>query len=160
MKAKQQELNRTLNTMGIDIQLVQIVKWNSNYAEWMGEEHAYTVVSFLCSANPDFSGCRVPEIYRIPCECEAAYIGQTGRTITMRLSEHQRSIRLMQPEKSGLAEHYDGRHQWRTHKNSSAEPIVRPAVNQPNSTKQDDTSAAFMLRNALIRANQRTAPLG
>ncbi|KAJ4430702.1 hypothetical protein ANN_19293 [Periplaneta americana] len=53
----------------------------------------------------DDLGLRVPGIYRIPCECDAAYIGQTGRTIAMRLSEHQRSIRLMQPEKSGLAEH-------------------------------------------------------
>ncbi|KAJ4451847.1 hypothetical protein ANN_03325 [Periplaneta americana] len=163
---------------------------------------------------------RPRSIYRILCECEAAYIGQTGRTITTRLSEHQRSIRLMQPEKSGLAEHciekshranfnntevlakcsgywdrkvketlaiaaergnlnrdsglqlsvawapaikflnaqMTGRHQRRTHKNSSAEPIMRPAVNQPKSTKQDDTSAAFAPRSALIRANQRTAP--
>ncbi|KAJ4447183.1 hypothetical protein ANN_09184 [Periplaneta americana] len=44
----------------------------------------------------DDQGLRVPGIYRILCECEAAYIGQTGRTITTRLSEHQRSIRLSQ----------------------------------------------------------------
>ncbi|XP_069673690.1 uncharacterized protein [Periplaneta americana] len=146
----------------------------------------------------DDLGLRVPGIYHIPCECDAAYIGQTGRTIATRLSEHQRSIRLMQPEKSGLAQHciekshranfnntevlakclgywdrkvketlaiaaergklnwdsglqlsaawapaikflttrMTGRHQRRTHENSSAEPTVRPKVIQLESTNK------------------------
>ena len=44
-------------------------------------------------------------IYQIPCVCGKVYIGQTGRTISTRLNEHQRSIRLNQPEKSSVAEH-------------------------------------------------------
>ncbi|KAJ4431943.1 hypothetical protein ANN_20552 [Periplaneta americana] len=51
-----------------------------------------------------------------------------------------------------------GRHQQRTHENSSAEPTVRPKVIQPKSTKQDDMSAAFSPQSALITANRRTAP--
>ncbi|KAJ4425856.1 hypothetical protein ANN_27482 [Periplaneta americana] len=42
--------------------------------------------------------------------------------------------------------------------NSSAEPTVRPKVIQPESTKQDDTSAMFSPRSALITANRGTAP--
>src|SRR5436190_13289772 len=40
-------------------------------------------------------------IYQIPCVCGKV----TGSTISIRLTEHQRSIRLNQPEKSSVAEH-------------------------------------------------------
>jgi hypothetical protein len=43
-------------------------------------------------------------IYRIPCEYGKAYVGQTGRTIEARLKEHRRHVRLIQPEKSAVAE--------------------------------------------------------
>ena len=33
-------------------------------------------------------------VYRIPCtNCPRTYIGQTGRTLTQRLKEHQRAVR-------------------------------------------------------------------
>jgi hypothetical protein len=35
----------------------------------------------------------------------AVYIGQTGRSVDIRLKEHQRHIRLEHPDKSALAEH-------------------------------------------------------
>jgi aromatic ring-cleaving dioxygenase len=44
-------------------------------------------------------------IYRVPCECGQVYIGQTGRLVATRLTEHRRNIRLDQPEKSAIAEH-------------------------------------------------------
>jgi hypothetical protein len=47
----------------------------------------------------------VPGIYRIPCECGKVYVGQTGRTITVRCKEREHHIRLCQPEKSAVAEH-------------------------------------------------------
>jgi hypothetical protein len=50
-------------------------------------------------------GLRTPGIYSIPCECGMVYIGQSGRTIQLRIKEHNRHIKLAQPEKSAVAEH-------------------------------------------------------
>jgi len=44
-------------------------------------------------------------VYRIPCECGRVYIGQSGRSIQIRIKEHNRHIRLAQPDKSAVAEH-------------------------------------------------------
>ena len=50
-------------------------------------------------------GLRTPGIYKIPCECGKVHIGQSGRSIQLRIKEHERHIRLVQPEKSVVAEH-------------------------------------------------------
>jgi hypothetical protein len=50
-------------------------------------------------------GLRTPGIYKIPCECGKVYIGQTERSIQLRVKEHERHIRLVQPDKSAVAEH-------------------------------------------------------
>jgi hypothetical protein len=44
-------------------------------------------------------------VYRINCECQKVYIGQTRRSIKERFSEHERAVRLGQIEKSLIAEH-------------------------------------------------------
>jgi len=44
-------------------------------------------------------------MYSIPCECGRVYIGQSGRSIQLRIEEHNRNIRLAQPNKSAVAEH-------------------------------------------------------
>ncbi|XP_030766936.1 uncharacterized protein LOC115890753 [Sitophilus oryzae] len=44
-------------------------------------------------------------VYRIPCSCGSVYVGTTKRSINTRLTEHKRSCRLGQTEKSALAEH-------------------------------------------------------
>jgi hypothetical protein len=53
----------------------------------------------------DAPGLRTPGIYNILCECGKVYIGQSGRSIQLRIKEHERYIRLLQPEKSAVAEH-------------------------------------------------------
>jgi hypothetical protein len=53
----------------------------------------------------DTIGLRTPGIYRIPCECGMVYTGQSGRSIRLRIKEHERHIRLAQPVKSAVAEH-------------------------------------------------------
>jgi hypothetical protein len=53
----------------------------------------------------DAIGLKTPEIYRIPSECGKVYIGQSGRSIHQRIKEHERHIRLAQPDKSAVAEH-------------------------------------------------------
>jgi len=50
-------------------------------------------------------GLRTPGVYSIPCECGRVYIGPTGRSIQLRIKEHNRHIRLAQPDKSAVAEH-------------------------------------------------------
>jgi hypothetical protein len=50
-------------------------------------------------------GLKTPGVYRVPCECGLVYIGQTGRSTEIRIKEHQRNIRLLQLDKSALAEH-------------------------------------------------------
>jgi hypothetical protein len=50
-------------------------------------------------------GLRVPGVYSIPSECGKVYIGQSGRSIQHRIKEHDRYMRLGQPDKSAVAEH-------------------------------------------------------
>ena len=45
-------------------------------------------------------------VYRIPCkDCNAQYIGEKGRALGTRQSEHERAVRLEHVEKSALVEH-------------------------------------------------------
>jgi hypothetical protein len=53
----------------------------------------------------DALGIRTPGIYRIPRECGRVYTGQSGRFIQIRIKEHNRHIRLSQPDKSAVAEY-------------------------------------------------------
>jgi hypothetical protein len=53
----------------------------------------------------DAVGLRTPGIYSIPCECGKVYIGQSGRSVHIRIKEHERYIRLAQTEKPAVAEH-------------------------------------------------------
>jgi len=53
----------------------------------------------------DALALRTPGIYSIPCECGRVYIGQSGRSVQLRIKEHNRHIRLAQPDKSAVAEH-------------------------------------------------------
>ena len=49
---------------------------------------------------------RCGEVYNIRCEdCMKVYIGQTKNSLATRLGQHRAALRLMQPEKSALAEH-------------------------------------------------------
>jgi hypothetical protein len=48
---------------------------------------------------------KTPGVYSIPCECGRVYIGQSGQSIQLRIKEHNRHIRLAQPNKSAVAEH-------------------------------------------------------
>jgi hypothetical protein len=53
----------------------------------------------------DAVGLNTPGVYSIPCECGKVYIGQSGRSIELRIKEHDRHIRLAQTDKSAVAEH-------------------------------------------------------
>ena len=53
----------------------------------------------------DALGLRTPGTYGIPCECGRVYLRQSGRSIQLQIKEHNRHIRLAQPNKSAVAEH-------------------------------------------------------
>jgi len=81
-------------------------------------------ISRYMPPTKDAPGLRTPGIYKIPCECGKVYIGQTGRSIQLRIKEHERHIRLVQPEKSGVAEH-----------SFNQDHIIRPQDTELLSTK-------------------------
>ena len=53
----------------------------------------------------DALGLRTPGISSIPCECGRVYSGQSRRSILLRIKEHNRHTRLVQPDKSAVAQH-------------------------------------------------------
>jgi hypothetical protein len=76
-------------------------------------------LSRLLCPDKDHLGLRTPGVYRIPCECGKVYIGQTGRSVDIRIKEHQRHIRLDHPDKSAVAEHsIDQGHRIKFHNTS------------------------------------------
>ena len=63
--------------------------------------HREKISSYLPPVK-DAVGLRTPGLYSIPCECGKVYIGQSGRSIQLRIKEHDR---LAKPDKSAVAEH-------------------------------------------------------
>jgi hypothetical protein len=53
----------------------------------------------------DHLGLRTPGVCRLPCEWGRVYIGQTGRSVDIRLKVHQWHILLEHPDKSAVDEH-------------------------------------------------------
>ena len=62
-------------------------------------------ISSYMPPTKDAPRLKTPGIYKIPCECGKVYIGQSGRSVQLRIKEHGRYIRLAQPDKSAVAEH-------------------------------------------------------
>ena len=78
-------------------------------------------------------------VYRVPCECGAAYIGETGRNLKLRLSEHKRSVKNKDPN-NGLAVHAkltNHKIMW-----DNAEVLT----NEPNWTKRKVKEALYIKR--------------
>ncbi|KAK5643154.1 hypothetical protein RI129_006999 [Pyrocoelia pectoralis] len=44
-------------------------------------------------------------VCRIPCSCGLVYIGETGRSVSTGISEHERCVRRHRSSKSAVAEH-------------------------------------------------------
>jgi hypothetical protein len=93
-------------------------------------------LSSLLRPVKDHLGLRTPGVYRLPCECGRVYIGQTGRSVDIRLKENQRHIRLQHPDKSAIADHnIDQGHRIQFHNSSTLatktrymDRIVREAI--------------------------------
>jgi hypothetical protein len=61
---------------------------------------------------------RTTGVYRIPCECGRVYSGHTGRSVDIRLKEHQRHTRLEHPDKSAAEHSIDQGHRIQFHNSS------------------------------------------
>ena len=45
-------------------------------------------------------------VYQLAClDCGARYVGKVGMDLDTRMQEHKGAVRLLQPEKSAVAEH-------------------------------------------------------
>jgi hypothetical protein len=96
----------------------------------------------------DHLGLRTLGVHRIPCECGRVYIGQTGRSVGIRLKEHQRHILLEHPDNSAVAEHsIDEGHRIQFHNSSThttlhyTDSIVRETIDielYPYNIKSED----------------------
>ena len=81
------------------------------YSRLLKKQKIYTVftsgpkVRDLVRPIKDQLGLRREGVYEVPCGCGQVYIGETGRSIATRLTEHIRAFRLNQPSKSAIAEH-------------------------------------------------------
>ena len=49
-------------------------------------------ISSYMPATKDAPGLRTPGIYKILCECGKVYIGQSRRSIQLRIKEHERHV--------------------------------------------------------------------
>jgi hypothetical protein len=62
----------------------------------------------ICSYLPPVSdawGLRTPVVCSIPCECGKVSIRQSGRSIQIRIKDHNRHIRLGETDKSAVVKH-------------------------------------------------------
>lgn len=63
------------------------------------------IKDILPSPKDKFSSLNSKGVYKIPCSCGLVYIGETGRSVKTRLTEHERCIRTGHFSNSAVAEH-------------------------------------------------------
>lgn len=67
--------------------------------------HPHMQLRSLVRSPKDKEPLNVPGVYMIPCSCGKNYIGETGRNISTRLTEHMRSMRKLDSRGSAVTEH-------------------------------------------------------
>jgi hypothetical protein len=99
-----------------------------------------TIRSRLVNFKPRDLKSNKDVVYEIPCECRSIYIGETGRPVEVRVTEHKRSVQTNNPGASKLAEHaLNTGHQFRW-------DDVRVIGHENNWKKRKIHEAAEMIR--------------
>ena len=84
------------------IRLIKMYAWEDSFANKIASKYrVLALLNFLLV----LSDVNYMYIYKIPCECGKVYCGQRGWSIQLHVKEHERHIRLVQPDKSAVAEH-------------------------------------------------------
>jgi len=66
-----------------------------------------TICKSLRSVKDPIDPKDMKGVYIIPCSCGTPYIGETGRSINQRISEHAADLKHMRTKSSALAEHVE-----------------------------------------------------
>jgi hypothetical protein len=78
----------------------------NRYNIWTIFKTKHTLRSSLMKTGPERDPLQTAEcIYSVLCECGRSYIGETGRTLAVRLREHRHNLQQVILEKSKLAQH-------------------------------------------------------
>jgi len=65
-----------------------------------------SISEFLPSPKDQVQALLSKGVYKVPCSCGSVYIGETGRSVKTRISEHSRCVRLRSFSSSAIAEHH------------------------------------------------------
>ena len=93
-------------------------------------------------------------VYRIPCSCRLAYIGETKRSLETRLKQDQAATRRGETDKSAIAEHaWEKQHcpQW------DNITILDHARNHTNLLVKEALHIALAGQRSLLNRDQGTA---
>ena len=93
---------RERKAQNVDSTLHQGIQWK----DWTNDQ---AIKHQSCLQNPDYHTTEIwgwikGVVYKVPCECDAVYTGETGRNLHTRLQQHKLAV-INGYSKNGIATH-------------------------------------------------------